>query len=315
MDNFDLRKYLVENKITTNSRMTGNENTYRINLPIIDELLKDSVVLKSHTKPKGGLSIPEIESFINKNRNKGKFLWEYSEYDEEAGLQELSPEVALETAKSIETFSEVPKGVVSGFESSLHFVKNPIDLEKLASVTEYPAVSKMMNEYSKNKVTTNSKIVNEAEVKDVKTVIARHKAGLLSALKARRANPEDLDAHNEVKKYLETIASELGLDKNIPFMEDEMYSGRVKPLEALKHVEETFTDWVEDSEMMNENEGSVRDQISNWYHKTNFYIDEKSPEEAEDGINAHYDEYMAVKDQYDNIQDYFEDVERAGDWY
>jgi len=27
MDNFDLRKYLVENKVTTNSRMINEENT------------------------------------------------------------------------------------------------------------------------------------------------------------------------------------------------------------------------------------------------------------------------------------------------
>ena len=59
----------------------------------------------------------------------------------------------------------------------------------------------------------------------------------------------------------------------------------------------------------------VKDQIANWYWKTNFYIDELSPEEVERGIQDHYEEWMAVKDQYSNIEDYFEDVEKNGDWY
>jgi hypothetical protein len=92
--------------------------------------------------------------------------------------------------------------------------------------------------------------------------------------------------------------------KNPAILKDEAAMGFIRGLKAGKH-----------SKMMKENEGSVRDQISDWYHKTNFYIDEKSPEEIEDAVNAHYDEYMAVKDQYNNIEDYFEDVEKNGDWY
>jgi hypothetical protein len=99
-------------------------------------------------------------------------------------------------------------------------------------------------------------MMNEGESPNVKSVIAKHKAGLLSALKARKANPEDSQAYNKVKKHLETIATELGLDSTLPFMEDEMYSGEVEPLEAIKHTEEMFNSWVEDSKMMNENEDS-----------------------------------------------------------
>jgi hypothetical protein len=146
MDNFDLKKYLVENKVTTNSRMMNEENTYSIDLATIKELLKHSTVLKSHANAKGGPTIPEIESFIDKNHNSGKFLWWYSEPGEETGLQELSPEVALETAKAIETLSPVPEGVVSGFASSLHYVENPVDSKKLTSVTKYPTATKMMKE-------------------------------------------------------------------------------------------------------------------------------------------------------------------------
>jgi hypothetical protein len=137
MDNFDLKKYLVENKVTRNSRMLDEDN-YDADFATIEQLLKRSLLIKSHEDPKGGLSLQELEDFISRNRDKGKFLWWYAEPGEKTGLQELSPGVALEVAKAVENFSAVPEGVVSGYESSLHFVKEPIDLEKLASVTEYP---------------------------------------------------------------------------------------------------------------------------------------------------------------------------------
>ena len=60
---------------------------------------------------------------------------------------------------------------------------------------------------------------------------------------------------------------------------------------------------------------SVKDSIENWYWDTNHYIDDLSPEQIEDGIQAHYDEWITVKDQYGSIEDYFEDVEKNGDWY
>jgi hypothetical protein len=85
------------------------------------------------------------------------------------------------------------------------------------------------------------------EAIDVNSVIAKHEGALLAALKARQANPEDIDAHNKVKSHLETIADELGLDSTIPFMEDEMYSGRVSPEKALQYTKEMFNDWVQET--------------------------------------------------------------------
>ena len=58
-----------------------------------------------------------------------------------------------------------------------------------------------------------------------------------------------------------------------------------------------------------------KETIESWYHKTNFYIDDLTPEEIEKGIQAHYEEWTAVKDQYGTIEDYFADVEKNGDWY
>lgn len=56
-------------------------------------------------------------------------------------------------------------------------------------------------------------------------------------------------------------------------------------------------------------------KIKNWYLKTNPRADELSQEEEEAGLKAHFEEWNAVKDQYNSIEDYFEDVEREGDWY
>ena len=71
------------------------------------------------------------------------------------------------------------------------------------------------------------------------------------------------------------------------------------------------------SKMLNENEADMtdRDKIENWYFSTNPQADELSQEEEEAGVEAHIEEWNAVKDQYDSIEDYFEDVERNGDWY
>ena len=55
--------------------------------------------------------------------------------------------------------------------------------------------------------------------------------------------------------------------------------------------------------------------IDGWYFSTNPQADELSPEEVEAGVQAHYEEWNAVKDQYNSIDDYFEDIERNGDWY
>lgn len=71
------------------------------------------------------------------------------------------------------------------------------------------------------------------------------------------------------------------------------------------------------SRMLNEDEAGMADydKIENWYFNTNPQADELSQEEEEAGVEAHFEEWNAVKDQYDSIEDYFEDVERNGDWY
>lgn len=82
---------------------------------------------------------------------------------------------------------------------------------------------------------------------EVDNVIAKHEPALVAALKARQADSEDEDAHNEVQDQLAAIAAELGLDSTVPFMENEMYSGNVPAEEALEYTKEMFNDWVQDT--------------------------------------------------------------------
>lgn len=81
------------------------------------------------------------------------------------------------------------------------------------------------------------------------SIVNKHSASLLKALGARAKYPEDEIAYREVEKHLKAIATELGLDASLPFMEDEMYSGKAKPEEALEYTKEMFNSWLEDSGM------------------------------------------------------------------
>ena len=71
------------------------------------------------------------------------------------------------------------------------------------------------------------------------------------------------------------------------------------------------------SRLLNEDEAGTADygKIGNWYFSTHPQADKLSQEGEEVGVEAHFEEWNAVKDQYDSIEDYFEDVERQGDWY
>lgn len=101
-----------------------------------------------------------------------------------------------------------------------------------------------------NKTTTNSKMINENKGKEsVDSVVNKHSAGLLKALTARSKYPEDEQPYRAVEKHLKAIATELGLDASLPFMEDEMYSGKAKPMEALEYTKEMFNDSLEDTGM------------------------------------------------------------------
>jgi len=61
---------------------------------------------------------------------------------------------------------------------------------------------------------------------------------------------------------------------------------------------------------------STMRQIERWYWNTNPRVDNMSQEEVERALADHYDEWIKSKHFYDgNIQAYFDEVERNGDWY
>ena len=94
------------------------------------------------------------------------------------------------------------------------------------------------------------KLLKENKGKEsIDSVVNKHSAGLLKALTARSKYPEDEQPYRSVEKHLKAIATELGLDASLPFMEDEMYSGKAKPMEALEYTKEMFNDSLEDTGM------------------------------------------------------------------
>jgi hypothetical protein len=84
-------------------------------------------------------------------------------------------------------------------------------------------------------------------VGDIDQAFEKFGPTLLKALKMRTRNREDIDAHDAVKFSLQSIAKHLGLDPTLPYMEDEMFSGVVKPEKALNYAKEMFTSEIEDS--------------------------------------------------------------------
>ena len=97
-----------------------------------------------------------------------------------------------------------------------------------------------------------SNLKENDQVQKVDAVVNDHNRALLAALKTRSRYPEDLDAHDDVKSELEAIASELGLDPNIPYMEDEMLSGAVPAEKAVEYVKKMFKDMFEGESSLEE---------------------------------------------------------------
>jgi hypothetical protein len=118
--------------------------------------------------------------------------------------------------------------------------EDPEDFDDVSEDADYESESGDTNAMGD----TDAMSIDESKVEDV---FQRYTPVLLKALTMRSKNPEDIDAHNAVKKILETIASTLGLDSSIPFMENEYFSGHYSPEEALKYAKEMFHDWERES--------------------------------------------------------------------
>jgi hypothetical protein len=222
-----------------------------------------------------------------------------------------------------------------------------LQMQKLAGIITESEYNTEMAKMDKMK--SASKMEEAEEDSNIEGVMSKYKQPLLKALKARQMDQESEEAHDMVESLITKIATELGYAEatTTPWMEDEMLSGEYAPQEVLEYLKDMFMDMEEDqaasmnemnkmnkmgrhskmeemnkmksaSKMEEAEEGSneAKKQIGDWYWKTSPKIEDGSQKEIEDGIKAHYDEWMGSKDAYNNnMQDYFNDVENAGDWY
>jgi hypothetical protein len=114
----------------------------------------------------------------------------------------------------------------------------------------------------------------------LETVFSKYSTLLSKALDIRAKNKEDIDAHDAVKRILETIAKELGLKSDHPYMEDEMFSGNTSPEEAVAYAKEMFTSELEDSQL-------------DEYQFDQMYPDDPGPFEGKDEMEETIKEFLA----------------------
>jgi hypothetical protein len=84
----------------------------------------------------------------------------------------------------------------------------------------------------------------------VKGAVKANFKALAQALKARRADQEDMIAHDAVKAAIVKIAKEAGYGdaESTPWMEDEMFSGAYSAKEAIEYLIDSLIETLEDTE-------------------------------------------------------------------
>jgi len=97
--------------------------------------------------------------------------------------------------------------------------------------------------------------MNEATGADVDSVVNAHTPELVNALNSRRRNREDVDAYRNVESLLKKMATKLGCRTDVPFMEDEMFSGKYPAKEVVNYIKEMFTSELNDMKISNNEDG------------------------------------------------------------
>ena len=137
---------------------------------------------------------------------------------------------------------------------------------------------KVGNKSFKDRTNYDASIKEGSENVDI--VFSKYNSPLLKALVLRAGNKEDVDAHNAVDRILRTIAKELGLKSDYPYMEDEMFSGNYSPKEAVAYAKEMFASELEDGKL-------------DEYQFDQMYPDDPGPFE---GLDAKLKEFLAKED-------------------
>ena len=179
---------------------------------------------------------------------------------------------------------------------------------------KYENIEKLMQEIDKN----TDEEAHKFKVQEMKRV-----ADMLEKKCTALEEGDDADFRDE-KKLKQLKKDAMSLRKGIEKME-KLGEKKFTKKETKAELKEGFdlkkflveNKLTSNSRMLNEDEAGMadHDKIENWYFNTHPQAEELSPEEEEEGVQAHFEEWNAVKDQYDSIDDYFEDVERNGDWY
>ena len=166
-----------------------------------------------------------------------------------------------------------------------------------------------------NKLTSNSRLLNENQ-QVVKTLtfgydldnVQEVEDYLVANYKVSSNYPDALGKEDDqdpdcyiIYAYGDTVMNGVEI-YNPAILQDQEFMDLVGGCDGEGHFEE-------------DDEDTGREEIEKWYFNTHPQADELSQEEEEAGVEAHFEEWNAVKDQYDSIEDYFEDVERNGDWY
>jgi hypothetical protein len=119
-DNFNLRTFLTENKLTTSSRIL-NENVNR----------NEEQLLSSFSDPKTGISPIDMQNFIKSNS--GKYIYNYFEpVDDIDEKLEVTPEQALAIVLAMNGKGEIPASLPQGYDARLYFSNNETNLDEEA---------------------------------------------------------------------------------------------------------------------------------------------------------------------------------------
>lgn len=121
---FDLRKYLVENRLTYNSKIlqeNSNEDSYKLKFLAAKKVVKDAIQLSSFNTPEEGISIEDMEQHILQSK-KDKYIFWYYEPGEDTGTVEVSPEQALQIVKAMNREGDMPEGVPQGYNGVLFVI-------------------------------------------------------------------------------------------------------------------------------------------------------------------------------------------------
>ena len=122
MENFDLRKFLVENKLTAGSRMVNeNADTYDTDYTSAEQAVKGGKLLSSFNSPKTGINPTAMRQHIAQPQEEKYIFW-YDEPGELTGTKEVTAREALQIVKAMNGEGRVPAGVPSGIAGELHSV-------------------------------------------------------------------------------------------------------------------------------------------------------------------------------------------------